>query len=543
MLGRQRRVRPSRRQRARAQGASSVEFLILIALLGLGLIAATRSIRDSLFATSGRVGAHVEALTAVDEGGPAPLNSVLDAVLRERDGTSAEDADSDDAADSQDADSDSEPSLLSSLFGRAKQYAQDRFDEAKAELEQSRGYAKWVRDRADSAKHWFDDLQDRSKQAGDERLKSVEGNPILEPLARVENLVNEQQLQANTGPVKSVINLAEGLGTAVADPVDTLRGLESLAEHSSLGLPNPLKMGHGALNVATGNASVGSELNRTLNPVASAADDASFGWNAITAPYKDAWDKGRYTEVGTHAGTDLALIFFGDEFVPGAGLGAGAEDVSRATETANAAAETSSKLAGESGQAAAESGSRAAEAGDAASAAGTATHVDALRFDELGPKLGEGGNKEVFAIGKDEAVGVLKPGKNPAAIADELRQLRELQDLGLPTVKAEPVTVDGKPALRFDRYEQGSKDVVRAVDGKIKTVGKSDYLNARSIDDLRAIQRTLVEKRVRIDDLQFLIGSDGKVVIADPLRVMVGPGPSKNNLNMIRQLIQAAGGR
>src|SRR3954453_2209055 len=115
MLGRQRRVRPSRRQRARAQGASSVEFLILIALLGLGLIAATRSIRDSLFATSGRVGAHVEALTAVDEGGPAPLNSLLDAVLRERDGTSAEDADSDDAADSQDADSDSEPSLLSSL--------------------------------------------------------------------------------------------------------------------------------------------------------------------------------------------------------------------------------------------------------------------------------------------------------------------------------------------------------------------------------------------------------------------------------------------
>lgn len=524
-------------QRARRQGATTVEFLILTALLGLGLIAAKRSLEHSVFAASDRVGTHVEALTALDEGAAAQSNSALDAVLRESD--SAPPSSGDDAAED-------EPSLLSSLFGRAKQYAQDRFDEAKSDLQQSRDYAKWVRERADGWKHGLDDLQDRANQAGDERVKSVEGNPILEPLTRLDNLAKEHQLQASVGPLKSVINLAEGVATTVVDPVDTWLGLETLAEHSSPGIPNPLKIGHGALNVVTGNAPLGSELNRTLNPAASIQDDLSFGWNTITAPYKGGWDKGRYTEVGTQAGTDLALIFFGDELMPALGAG---KSIPRAAEAAETTAEVTGFMLEETGEAAARSGAgaRAAEAGDAASAAGkaegAAAQVEALRSDQLGAKLGEGGNKEVFAVGDNEAVAVLKPGKNPAAIQDELAQLRKLEELGLPTVKAEPVIVDGKPAIRFERFEQGSKDVVRAVDGKIQTVGKSDYLNARSIEDLRAIQRTLTEKKVSINDLQFLIGSDGRIVIADPLQVVEGIGPSKNNINMIRQMIQAAGGR
>ena len=51
----------------------------------------------------------------------------------------------------------------------------------------------------------------------------------------------------------------------------------------------------------------------------------------------------------------------------------------------------------------------------------------------------------------------------------------------------------------------------------------------------------LVTKNVKIDDLQFLIGSDGSIVIADPLKVQVGE-PSKNNLRMIELLIQVAQG-
>jgi len=45
---------------------------------------------------------------------------------------------------------------------------------------------------------------------------------------------------------------------------------------------------------------------------------------------------------------------------------------------------------------------------------------------------------------------------------------------------------------------------------------------------------------VKVDDLQFLIGEDGSVVIADPLDVKPGEVPSTNNKQMIKKLIEVA---
>lgn len=83
--------------------------------------------------------------------------------------------------------------------------------------------------------------------------------------------------------------------------------------------------------------------------------------------------------------------------------------------------------------------------------------------NQLGELLGRGGNKEVFAFGDKQAVGVLKPGKNPALLTEELTLLNKLDGLGLPTVKANSIKVDGDPALLFDRFAKGSKDIVRLV--------------------------------------------------------------------------------
>ncbi len=163
-----------------------------------------------------------------------------------------------------------------------------------------------------------------------------------------------------------------------------------------------------------------------------------------------------------------------------------------------------------------------------------------LTRSQLGESLGTGGNKEVFAFGADKAVGILMASKNSKLLTDELELLKKLDDLGLPTVKADLIEVDGNPALMFDRFEKGSKDVVKLVDGKIKTIGESQLLNQKSIDDLMKIKRTLIDKKIKIDDLQFLIGKDGKVVIADPLKVTVGSPPSSNNTKMIDQLIEVA---
>jgi len=102
-----------------------------------------------------------------------------------------------------------------------------------------------------------------------------------------------------------------------------------------------------------------------------------------------------------------------------------------------------------------------------------------------------------------------------------------------------PVSVNGQPALVYDRFAQGSKYVVRLRDGDVRIVGESRYLNDRSVADLQSIRATMVENNVRVNDLQFLIGSEGRVVVADPLGVKVGVPPSQNNLRMIDLLIQA----
>ncbi|WP_229106297.1 hypothetical protein [Paenibacillus sp. 1001270B_150601_E10] len=181
------------------------------------------------------------------------------------------------------------------------------------------------------------------------------------------------------------------------------------------------------------------------------------------------------------------------------------------------------------------------DAGDGRQLEGTPkASIINISKNELGEHLGSGGNKDVYAYGNDEAVGVLKPGKPTVLLDDELKLLNKLDELGFPTVNARSVNVDGDPGLMFDRFAQGSKDIVRLQNGKIRIVGESSLLNQQSINDLNAIKQMMIEKKVKINDLQFLIGKDGKIVVADPLDVVVGEKPSANNIRMIDLLIEAA---
>lgn len=163
-----------------------------------------------------------------------------------------------------------------------------------------------------------------------------------------------------------------------------------------------------------------------------------------------------------------------------------------------------------------------------------------LRFGDLGSKLGHGGGKDVYAYGDDLAIGVLQEGKPRDAIAREIQELTKLEELGLPTVRTYgSITVDGRPAMVMDQYAQGSKDVVKTL-GKPQVVGQSPFLNERSAADLKAIQDMMIAKKVKVDDLQFLIAKDGRVVIADPAQVHLNTAPSKANKQTIELLIQQA---
>ena len=155
-----------------------------------------------------------------------------------------------------------------------------------------------------------------------------------------------------------------------------------------------------------------------------------------------------------------------------------------------------------------------------------------LKDLKLGQLIGEGGNKNVYDIigHTDEVVAILKKGKPISSIDDEIALLKNLSDNNLPVVEIiEKGIFDVQVAVIMKKYAQGSKDVVKRVGDKMEIVGNSTYLNQKSITDLKNIKNTLVNKKIKIDDLQFLIGKDGSVVIADPLNVFVGQVPSKWN--------------
>ena len=91
------------------------------------------------------------------------------------------------------------------------------------------------------------------------------------------------------------------------------------------------------------------------------------------------------------------------------------------------------------------------------------------------------------------------------------------------------------------RYADGSKSVIRYNSKTQQTyrVGTSQYLNERSARDLQRILTLLEKRKIRIHDIQFLIGHDGSVVLSDPQGIVPGK-PSTANKLVIEALIKAA---
>lgn len=116
--------------------------------------------------------------------------------------------------------------------------------------------------------------------------------------------------------------------------------------------------------------------------------------------------------------------------------------------------------------------------------------------------------------------------------------------MGLPVVNARgPIMVGDRPALVYDRFEAGTKDAVRMVDGHATVVGDLSLLNKRSISDLILIRGKIEGAKLHISDLQFLVGKDGGIVISDPLRLAVGDVGYRKNIKMIDYLVKLTEGK
>ena len=127
----------------------------------------------------------------------------------------------------------------------------------------------------------------------------------------------------------------------------------------------------------------------------------------------------------------------------------------------------------------------------------------------------------------DRAIAVLKPGKALSVLEEEIGSLVGLGRAGLPVPKLFGVTqIEGRAAYVMERFAQGSKDVVKTVSGTVEIVGTSALLNTRS-GRPQADSPDHDRKEIWVNDLQFLIGKDGRIVIADPIAFTIGDkGPS-----------------
>jgi len=171
--------------------------------------------------------------------------------------------------------------------------------------------------------------------------------------------------------------------------------------------------------------------------------------------------------------------------------------------------------------------------------------------------IGTGKQKNVYALQANSnlVMAVMHVDKADyfALISKEISMINMVAKWGIPVVKILGVTTSRSlPAVVMVRYAEHSKDFVAKNIGKEdpapegyrkfgeKAIKISATLSGKSIKGLLEAEKTMVEKQIRIKDLQFLIHQDGSVVVADPGNVIEGHGPSVGEIGVIDNLIATA---
>jgi filamentous hemagglutinin len=134
--------------------------------------------------------------------------------------------------------------------------------------------------------------------------------------------------------------------------------------------------------------------------------------------------------------------------------------------------------------------------------------------------------------------------KQSGEIEAEFDLLQRIRDHGFPTIKAQAVQVDGQPGILMEQFALNSKAIVDLRRLRPQIVGDSPFLNARTVADLKRV-RELNDGGFVILDLQFLIGKDGRLVVADPKRILSRGNPfwypvKAYNNGVIDRLIEQA---
>jgi LysM repeat protein len=136
----------------------------------------------------------------------------------------------------------------------------------------------------------------------------------------------------------------------------------------------------------------------------------------------------------------------------------------------------------------------------------------------LGPLLGYGYQKVVFAAGHDKAIGILSRTSDKAALRDETATLSRARELGFRAVNAEDgFTVHGLPGILYHgRYVLTSRNLLGDPQS-LKTLAK--IATQQTLDDLDDAAQKLQSRKVGFYSTEFLFESNGRVALSDPTRI------------------------
>jgi hypothetical protein len=124
----------------------------------------------------------------------------------------------------------------------------------------------------------------------------------------------------------------------------------------------------------------------------------------------------------------------------------------------------------------------------------------------------------------------------PRLLESEVGMLDQLRKHGLPAAnilgKTEYQGLFGirKVAALQERMAAGSRNFIKWFKAD-EFDPRLSPLNEQTIKDLEDITRIVSEKQIRIQDMQFLVGRDGRVVINDPQAPIFGAEPDLRELN------------
>jgi hypothetical protein len=190
----------------------------------------------------------------------------------------------------------------------------------------------------------------------------AEGIPGLDMTAR--QMANDisNSAQVGTGVLKGAGTMVGGIAGMIANPIDTIVGLGSLAEHVPtyhMGIPNPVKLAHNAYDVVANDKPVTAALDSVFNPVTSMREDGEFFMQmgkGLIEPYAEAAGRGRYGEMLGRGAFDIGSLFIG------AGEARGAAEVGQVARTAEGVEAAAAAVRGAEGAEAARLAAQGAEA-------------------------------------------------------------------------------------------------------------------------------------------------------------------------------------